>query len=933
MAAAGGTVFFVPVQHVDSFTVTAIMDVHHKRNSFLLGDKSLCPDKHIVPFRQKIHNEKTFTIFDRKAARRESVEEQYKKKKTGSAKKAAPHGIKDRKSASEQKKKAQRAERIPERKKSNWDDGEFLDDWDEVSGKTAAHSNKRRVKKPAGKSSQTFHEKSSQTFHEKSSQNRTVKRSASASTAASGRNRKRRSARKEPMAALDIAIALTGVLVLAAAAFTTSMYLGRNEQNKQMEAVAAVGKNLEAIGMSGEEVLSAVAVAAQNVSEEASEEETTETENGYEEKDLEANVDVILKLSSMQKDMKIKFADKNSGKLIGNQPFTVKLEGASSQNAKDDDKDGIIYLKDLKAGDYVVTVTGPDEISGRKAAGISGRVTVKDKIEYKKVDVTDEIKKESEINVAKEDTAIAPAVESVLQDTVEWVASTKTPAGNGQEYEEVGKSDIPEPAQARLLEPEIKYAYFAKETQIAVFDQPREESPAERENTPPSESESSSESESTKPSESESTKSTESESESGSSKPTESESTKPSESESTKPSESESATESSTAATEPTKTPETKPEEIKVKKITISGSATVEVGQTVSLSVTVSPDNAANKSVRWEIVSGKEFASVDDKGTVKGVKAGEAKIKAVAQDGSNVESGISTVKVTEKKINRGDTKTLLKDKNGNQLYCKDGDTYREATTADYYTKDKFYRKKANVEYRYTGWQTIDGRRFFYDKNGTAVTGEQVIQGGDGSLNTGTVMGIDISKHNGNIDWNAVKNSGVQYVILRCGYRGSASGVLVEDQKFKSNIQGATAAGLKVGIYFFSQAVNEVEAVEEASMTLSLIKKYRITYPVYIDVESANGRADGISKAARTSVINAFCQTIRNSGYTPGLYANKNWLTEKINTGALGGCKIWLAQYVAAPTYGGRYEMWQYSSRGSIAGIKGNVDLNVSYMGY
>ena len=859
------------------------------------------------------------------------MEEQHKKKKSGSAKKAAPHGIKDRKSVSEQKKKAQRAERIPERKKSNWDDGEFLDDWDEVSGKTAAHSSKRRVKKPAGKSSQTF--------HEKSSQNRTAKRPGSASTAASGRNRKRRSARKEPMAALDIAIALTGVLVLAAAAFTTSMYLGRNEQNKQMEAVAAVGKNLEDIGMSGEEVLSAVAVAAQNASEEVSEEETTETETGYEEKDLEANVDVILKLSSMQKDMKIKFADKNSGKLIGNQPFTVKLEGASNQNAKDDDKDGIIYLKDLKAGDYVVTVTGPDEISGRKTAGISGRVTVKDKIEYKKVDVTDEIKKESEINVAKEDTAIAPSVESVLQDTVEWVASTKTPAGNGQEYEEVGKSDIPEPAQARLLEPEIKYAYFAKETQIAVFDQPREESPAESENTPPSESESSSESESTKPSESESTKPSESASESGSSKPTESESTKPSESESTKPSESESATESSTAATEPTKTPETKPEEVKVKKITISGSATVEVGQTISLSAAVSPDNAANKSVRWEIVSGKEFVSVDDKGTVKGVKAGEAKIKAVAQDGSNVESGISTVKVTEKKVNRGDTKTLLKDKNGNQLYCKDGDTYREATTADYYTKDKFYRKKANVEYRYTGWQTIDGKRFFYDKNGTAVTGEQVIQGvkytfnGDGSLNTGTVMGIDISKHNGNIDWNAVKNSGVQYVILRCGYRGSASGVLVEDQKFKSNIQGATAAGLKVGIYFFSQAVNEVEAVEEASMTLSLIKNYRITYPVYIDVESANGRADGISKAARTSVINAFCQTIRNSGYTPGLYANKNWLTEKINTGALGGCKIWLAQYVAAPTYGGRYEMWQYSSRGSIAGIKGNVDLNVSYMGY
>ena len=113
-------------------------------------------------------------------------------------------------------------------------------------------------------------------------------------------------------------------------------------------------------------------------------------------------------------------------------------------------------------------MTGPDEISGRKAAGISGRVTVKDKIEYKKVDVTDEIKKESEINVAKEDTAIAPAVESVLQDTVEWVASTKTPAGNGQEYEEVGKSDIPEACPGKTSGAGDKYAYFAKETQIAV---------------------------------------------------------------------------------------------------------------------------------------------------------------------------------------------------------------------------------------------------------------------------------------------------------------------------------------------------------------------------------------------------------------------------------------------------------------------------------
>ena len=99
------------------------------------------------------------------------------------------------------------------------------------------------------------------------------------------------------------------------------------------------------------------------------------------------------------------------------------------------------------------------------------------------------------------------------------------------------------------------------------------------------------------------------------------------------------------------------------------------------------------------------------------------------------------------------------------------------------------------------------------------------------------------------------------------------------------------------------------------------------------MEGSGGRGDAIDSATRTAVCKAFCNTIKNEGYTPGIYANKTWLSSKMDAGALSGYKIWLAQYVAAPTYGGRYEMWQYSSRGSIAGIKGNVDLNVSYMGY
>ena len=157
--------------------------------------------------------------------------------------------------------------------------------------------------------------------------------------------------------------------------------------------------------------------------------------------------------------------------------------------------------------------------------------------------------------------------------------------------------------------------------------------------------------------------------------------------------------------------------------------------------------------------------------------------------------------------------------------------------------------------------------------------------------------------------------------------------MIEDPMFKTNIQGALNAGLKVGIYFFSQAVNEVEAVEEASMTIGLIKKYKITYPVFLDVESSGGRGDHIDKNTRTKVIKAFCETMKNSGYKAGVYANKTWLNSYMNAGELGSYKIWLAQYNTAPTYAGKIDMWQYSSKGKVDGISGYTDMNLSYMGY
>ncbi|MGN0331154.1 MAG: GH25 family lysozyme, partial [Kineothrix sp.] len=368
-------------------------------------------------------------------------------------------------------------------------------------------------------------------------------------------------------------------------------------------------------------------------------------------------------------------------------------------------------------------------------------------------------------------------------------------------------------------------------------------------------------------------------------------------------------------------------------------SAEMRVGNTLKLEAEVS--GTEDRTLTWQS-DNQSVAAVAADGTVTAVGQGTAMITAVWKGDSGI---TASCQVTVKESPESDRATKLKDQDGNQLYVKDAEgNYREAVYADYYTAEKFYKRTAQAErdqkeYKYTGWQTIDGRTYYFDANGNKVTGEQVIQGArytfdsDGVLSASSgIMGIDVSKWNGSIDWNAVKNSGVSYVIIRCGYRGSSTGALIEDPRFRANIKGASAAGLKVGIYFFSQAVNEVEAVEEASMVLGLIGGYRISYPVFLDVEASGGRGDNISKAVRTEVCRAFCQTIQNAGYTAGIYANTTWLNSYIDTKSLTNYKIWLAQYAAAPTYNAtRYDIWQYSAKGSVAGIRGHVDLNISYL--
>ncbi len=194
------------------------------------------------------------------------------------------------------------------------------------------------------------------------------------------------------------------------------------------------------------------------------------------------------------------------------------------------------------------------------------------------------------------------------------------------------------------------------------------------------------------------------------------------------------------------------------------------------------------------------------------------------------------------------------------------------------------------------------------------------------------LGIDVSKWNKEIDWDKVKDAGIEFAIIRVGYRGSVTGSLVEDPYFEANMKGAAASGIPTGIYFFTQAVNEVEAVEEASAVLKMIRNYNVSYPIFIDTEGAggNGRADGLDPETRTLVCEAFCRTIENAQYEAGVYASRNWYNNNLYADRLENYCIWLAEYRSAPLYQGYYHMWQYTSKGKVDGIEGNVDMNISY---
>ena len=802
------------------------------------------------------------------------------------------------------------------------------------------------------------------------------------------------------MSAMDRIMAATGVAVLILAIVTGSVYASARMVDNQVSEFVSVGTQLDGIHMIGEQGLLAVAdatvakIAAANAVD-----EDYEDQKEYDEAEYTNGGTVELELVSVQKDLKIKFTNKKSGKLISNVPFAVTITDPKGKTAtwSDDDMDGIIYKKGITPGNYTVAVNALTDEKYKDYTLPTGtqKVEVKKDIAYKKVDVSNEIKKESEINAAKEDTMKNDTVvESVLEDTVQWVESKTLPPS----YREVGKDKITNPETVAYSGNFLRMA--AIEPTAAPTAEPTETSEPTETTEPVETTKPTAEpTETTKPTTEPTTEPTET------TKPTAAPTTEPTTAPTVSPSVSPSPTPAATptAVLEPTSVTvaveaeatsqikvtnytgtatykvASKDDKIATARVDANGKITVKgvaagdttVTATVTMgSVTKTLELAVKVTAKMAITLDKTAVTVYPKSTatvtatvsgsgtvtasssntniatvsvngktitITGVKAGSATITAVYKEGNSEVKATCTVKVGTSNP-REDKNTVLKDTSGKELYVSDGNNeYRLAHYADYYTASKFYIKEAT---RYTGWQTLDGKVYFFKADGNKVTGEQVIQGAkynfasDGSLVVGSgTMGIDVSKWNGTIDWNAVKNSGVSYVIIRVGYRGSSQGALIEDPKFKTNIKGATAAGIKVGVYFFTQAVDEVEAVQEASMVLDRISGYKISYPVFLDVEGSGGRGDAIDSATRTAVCKAFCNTIKNAGYTPGIYANKTWLSSKMDAGALSGYKIWLAQYAKTPTYTGRYDLWQYRSNGKVSGISGNVDLNLSYLGY
>ena len=633
------------------------------------------------------------------------------------------------------------------------------------------------------------------------------------------------------------------------------------------------------------------------------------------------------------------------------QAYATAITAVKGDTYTDEDNDGLIYLNKLNAGDVTVAYIPTDATKEYTAVSYLNKMTVKGKLEYKKVDVT------KEIDTSAPDVA-APerVVEATLKDTVEYVeSSTKKEA----RYAEAGVANAPQAGSAsgsavvtlsvksssrrkrggyalHLTDPMSIFNHSAismvgirtmsqmvlladNETgtvtaeQVAELEKKYEEALKEYDEAKKEAD--------THPSDASKANADEKKANLDIA---------------------ESNYNTAKAAYQKQQDA-TKGEEAKDNT---PSSLTIQMGSVNNVTVYNTADGTGRTASFKVTPTATDGAGTNLTGTVTAVAAsGDFKVSnngneiTVTAGGSDVQNGTITYTVSIGNVTATGSQAMvnvvssqaLHDAEGNALYKDDKGT--PATMADYKSGAKFYSKKETTTYY--GWQSLNGKSYYYDKNGKTVSGEQVIHGvkynfgSDGQLMiSGT--GIDVSKYQGNINW-AAASSAISFAVVRVGYRSIGTGALNIDPKGVQNIQGAKAHGITTGAYFYSTAQSEAQAVEEASLAIQQVQAAGgVSMPIFIDWEG-NSRTNAVDANTAAAIINAFCTTVRNSGYRAGLYSDKNHLTHKINMGNVsGGTVIWCAQYNTRCTYSGHYDMWQYTSKGSVPGINGNVDMNQSF---
>ena len=242
-----------------------------------------------------------------------------------------------------------------------------------------------------------------------------------------------------------------------------------------------------------------------------------------------------------------------------------------------------------------------------------------------------------------------------------------------------------------------------------------------------------------------------------------------------------------------------------------------------------------------------------------------------------------------------------------------------------------------------GWKTDeDGRRTYLREDGTLLRGLKYINNKiyyfDENGFCAESVGVDVSFYNGTVNWRALKKAGIDFAILRIGGRGwGQGGTLYDDWCFFNYLNGAKAAGLSVGAYFYSAATNLREAKEEASLALNRLHGFKLDLPLFFDAEYSgnypNGRSDPLHMAVRTEIAKVFCKAVERAGYEAGIYASESFLHDELNFDALSDYQIWIANYTennALPTAGHRYDIWQFTDRGRLPGINGSCDINVIF---